>query len=61
MKYRIQYQCVSDEGKLQKIANQEIYGICLDLAIKVKNANCDSKFYTAQLAMDAALDNRTPQ
>ena len=59
MKYRIQYKCVSKQEKFSKIDNQEIYGICSEIAKRVKNANCETKFYTAQLALDAALDKRT--
>ena len=33
-----------------------LYNLCVDIAKKIKNANCDSKFYPAELckAMDKA-------
>jgi hypothetical protein len=61
VRYRLGYQCVSDKGQLAKLGKRELYAECSEIAKRVKNANCDSKFYTAQLAKDAGLDNRALQ
>jgi arabinogalactan endo-1,4-beta-galactosidase len=61
VRYRLGYQCVSDKGQLAKLGKRELYAECIEIAKRVKNANCESKFYTAQLAKDAGLDNRALQ
>ena len=51
VKYRIQYS----NGRNTNLSSKTLFSACMELAKRVKNANCDTKFYQAAMAKDAAL------
>ena len=35
---------------------KQLYTACVDLAKRIKNANCDTKFYQSQIAKESLID-----
>jgi len=45
--YGLKYICKPPSKGHLSLSKKEIYNVCLDLMKKIKNANCNDKFYIA--------------
>lgn len=57
VKYQYSYECLKHDSKNQpKLSKKQLFKTCMDMAKRLKNANCETKFYQSELAYEAALD-----
>lgn len=62
--YKIEYLCKSKDKTSLNMGHKELYSLCLDIAKKIKNANCESKMYISssgnRLSFEAETQHLTP-